>query len=423
MRKILFILAAALLSSAAASAQHLITSQVSERYQLEALGASANMRYVVGMNVATYAGFIWDTQTGKIVEGDGDYAAYDFRCISNQSVAYGSISVEDMVVFQAATISADGRSSIIENEMSAMYACTPDGSIAVGCTLDPDMWWPTACIWQNGVRTALPVPSKAECGIDHDGASALFVNADGSVIAGYLQDGMSSRPAIIWRRQADGSYQPDVISRDIWEPRYGMGKTYLRFEILGISPNGKWLCISAQKEAGDDMPTPEFMVRMNLETGEIIESETPQIEYFNPEKDNCYPTSVADDGTCVGSTKDEIDFQAGVIWRAEEKTPRLLADVFPSITQFAHYDGFQHHPIVISGDAQHIVGYGCPVTFVGGEPDYDFVSYRFDVSGTDGIEVPTANRTQSGEVFNLSGQRVTSNYRGIQIQNGRKVLR
>lgn len=415
---------AALVLGAAVYAQKLTTSEVSDRYQLEALGASHNMRYVTGMNVATFGAFIWDTQTNVISEMSDECAGSDFRCVTDEGRAYGAVSAEDMVTFLAATFDTTGATTLMEQSMSSAYACTPDGSIVVGCMLDEIMWWPTACVWRNGVRTELPVPTKSECGIDHDGASAQYVSADGSVIVGYLQDAMSSRPAILWRRQADGSYVADVISRDVWEPGYGMGKPYLKFEPLGISANGKWLCLAAQKEAGGSMPTPEFMVRMNLETGELFESEAPDIDYFVPEVDNIYPTSIANDGTCVGSTRDEVGFQCGVIWKIGDKKPKTLADEFPEIEELLDYDGFQHHPIAISADGTRIVGFACPVTYDStGAPDYDYVSYYLDFGKDDAIASLHAAPAAAAPCYNLAGQRVSPQHRGIVLQGGRKVLR
>ncbi len=417
-------MAAALMMGAAVYAQNITTSPVSDRYQLEALGASSNMRYVTGMNVARYGAFIWDTENNEVGEIIGDFANCDFRGVTNDGTAFGTISNEDMVTTYSASFDMTGKSKTIESQMSTIYGVTPDGSIAVGCMLDEIMWWPTACIWKDGVRTELPVPSKAECGIDHDGANAQFISADGKVIVGYLQDWVSARPAIVWRQQADGTYAADVISKDIWESAYGQGKKYLRFEPLGLSENGKWLCLSAQKEAGGSMPTPEFMVRMNLETGEIIESETPDFDFFEPTVTNIYPTSIANDGTCIGSTKDEMGNQSGVIWKAGDKAPKLLAEVYPTVSQFEEYDYFQHHPITISADGKKIVGFGCPITVYEDGTDYDFETYLLDTEGTDGIAtLKTMKPSASSRSYTINGQQVLNKKQpGLYIENGKKIL-
>lgn len=423
--KKLYILTAALMMGAAVSAQKIQKSVVSPRYQLEALGVSENMRYVTGLNVATYGAFIWDTQSNTVSEINGAYANCDFRCVSNNGIAFGTISNDDMVTTYSASFNTMGVPKVVESAMSSIYDVTPDGTMAVGCLLDEVMWWPSACFWKDGVRTMLPTPTSEECGIAHDGANAQFVSADGKVIVGYLQDWASSRPAIVWRQQADGQYVADVISKDLWELHYGDGKTYLKFEPLGLSQNGKWLCLVAQKEASGNMPTPEFMVRMNLETGEIFESQKPDILYFEA-VDNIYPVSIANDGTCVGSTRDELGFQRGVIWKSGDKAPKLLADEFPSFKELEDYDGFQHHPIAISADGKKIVGYGCPITVdMYGETDYDFVSYLLDLGTTDGVATIHTAKLTEARSFNLAGQRIDSHasQRGIVIKNGKKVLK
>ena len=247
--------------------------------------------------------------------------------------------------------------------------------------------------------------------------------AKGKTIAGYLQDWHSSRPAIVWHLQEDGSYKADVISRDVWELNYGEGKKYMKFEPLGLSQNGKWLCLAGQKEADGNMPTPEFMIRMNLETGEITESATPDIEYFDVTTDNCYPSSIANDGTCVGSAKDLTGFQRGVIWKADAAAPELLATALPTIDRLQTYDEFLHIPVAISSDANYVAGFGCPVTIDATGSDYHYESYLISMQGTDGIASLQVARHDDTPCYNMQGQRVdASKVRGIITRNGKKVM-
>lgn len=416
-----------LIGAIAGSAQELTTSPVSDWYNLEALGMSANSRYITGLNVSTYCGFMWDTQSNNVIENEGDYANCDFRACTDDGIAVGILGQDDMVTTNAAKFDNTGKISIIDNDLSVAFATTPDGSMIVGALLD-SMWLPTPCLWKNGERIVLPYPSSEECGIANDGANAQYISADGSVIAGYLQDWMSSRPAIIWRRQQDGSYKYDVISKDIWEPRWGSGKPYLKFECLGISADGKWLAIVAQKEAAEEgMPTPEYMVRMNLETGEIFESETPEILYFDPETNNVYPNSIANDGTCVGACMDEMGYTRGVIWKAGETKPKLLADLFPQFSDaFESYDRFMHYPVAITSDANVIGGYGILVTTDAlGETDMNYQSYRLVIDPATGIS--TMNKADiplqhTSSAYTLSGTPAPRSYRGIVVGKGGKRL-
>lgn len=425
MKKQLLLLLAVVIASQI-SAQELVTSPTTDWYNLEALGMSSNGRYITGLNVSTYAGFAWDTQTGLIVQNEGDYANCDFRACTDDGTAVGILGMDDMVTTNAATFDNTGRITILDESMSAAYATTPDGSMIVGALLD-EMWLPTPCLWKNGERIILPYPKPQECGIEHDGANAQYISADGSVIAGYLQDWRSARPAIIWRRQQDGSYQYDVVSKNVWEPSFGGGKPYVKFACLGVSANGKWLAIVAQKESEiENMPTPEFMIRMNLETGEIIESATPSFAYFNPETDYIYPNAIANDGSCTGVCMDEMLYTRGVIWKAGESAPQLLSDAYPQfIDTFGNYDVFMHYPVAISGDANIIGGYGILVTTdEWGDSDMHFQSYKLVVDPATGVaSVKTSNARLSDRIYRLSGTAASYNQRGILISSGRKYLK
>lgn len=401
-------------------------SAVEPQYQLEALGMSANHRYVCGLNVATYRAFCWDTQTGKVTENQGDYANCDFRAVTNNGQCYGVLGMDDMVTTNASLFDKKGVVTTVDEEMSQIFAVTPDGSIAAGCLLDPNLWLPSACIWKDGERIMLPCPTKAECGIENDGANALYISEDGSVVAGYLQDWHSSRPAIVWFRQEDGSYRADVISSDRWELNYGEGKKYMRFQVYGLSPNGEWLCLSGQKEADGGQPTPEFMIRMNLKNGQIIESQLPQFDYFEA-TDNIYPTAISNDGTCVGVVEDGMMFSRAVIWPAGLSAPRLLADYYPEYEQLQEYDCFQHHPVAITADGSHVAGFGIYVTVDDdGETDMMFQSYLLPLGDviSDGLQIIGTGVPASDEaVYSLSGirmQRPTAP--GIYVRGGKKVI-
>lgn len=411
-----------------AQAQSIQLSPIGPAQQYETLGMSANHRYVVGLNVGTYHAFVWDTETNTYTENEGDYANCDFRSITDNGCAYGILGQDDMVTTNAAKFDQEGHVSIIDEAMSQCFAVTPDGSLAVGCLLD-EMWLPTACYWKDGERVILPCPTSEECGFDNDGANAQFVSADGSVIVGYLQDWKSSRPAIIWRRQADGSYAYDVISKDRWEFNYGDGNPYLEFQALCVSPNGKWIGLVAQREGQNDLPTPEFIVRYNVETGELTENGTPQIEYFDAASSGVYPNSIANDGTCIGVAS-EGGYARGIIWPADTESPSLIVSHFADNAEITealeNFDALMHYPISISGDGRYVAGFGTPITFFpDGTADFDFQAYLLSLGDTfASIEelhaTPSAATVRS---YNLQGQLLTPGARGLQIENHRIILK
>lgn len=404
------------------------TSDVNDYIQLEALGMSENHRYITGLNIGTFSSFIWDTVTDEVIMHDGDHLNSDFRAITDDGHAYGILSPDgsdDMMDMHASTFGLDGIAQTIDEEgMTALFDVTPDGSVAVGSILD-EMWLPTPCIWKDGKRVMLPVPSMAECGFEHSGAQAMFVSNDASIIAGYLQDWHSSRPAILWRLQEDGTYKADVISKGKWELFPGQGNEYLRFEALGLSSNGKWLALSIQKETADGGTGTEHMARMNLETGEIQESKAPYIYEYNAEEQNYYPSAISDDGTCVGSFVNFDGRRQGMIWFGNEKEPRFMADVFPQFEQMENYDFYINCPVSISADGNYIAGYGCPIVYDEDGADYYFESYLININGEDTkikvMQIPT-DKMRKG-IYNIAGQRVNTNTKGIIIKDGKKILK
>lgn len=410
-----------------AQAQSIQLSPIGPAQQYETLGMSANHRYIVGLNVGTYRAFVWDTETNTFIENEGDYANCDFRAITDDGCAYGILGQDDMVTTNAAKLDQEGHVTIIDEAMSQCFAVTPDGSLAVGCLLD-EMWLPTACYWKDGERVILPCPTAEECGFDNDGANAQFVSADGSVIVGYLQDWKSSRPGIIWRLQADGSYAYDVISKDRWELTYGEGNDYLEFSPLCVSPNGKWVGLAAQREGKNDMPTPEFIVRYNTETGELFESGEANIPYFDSKTGGIYPNSIANDGTCVAVASQ--DGKRGAIWPADAEGPSLIANYFADNAEITedleNFDALMHYPISISGDGRYIAGFGTPITFFpDGSADYDFVAYLLD-AGDSFTSIEELRATPSAATvrsYNLQGQLLAPGVRGLQIENHRIILK
>lgn len=357
------------------------------------LGMSSDGRYVTGLNTATYCGFVWDTRTNSIVECPNEYANCDFRSVTNTGCAYGILGSDDMVTTYAAWFDNTGEVSYLDDAMSQCFDVTPDGKIAVGCLLDDIMWWPTACYWENGKRTELPVPTAEECGFEHDGANAVFVSNDGSVIAGYLLDAISSRPAIVWHRQEDGTYQYDVVCKDYWEVKENMGKPYVEFQCLALSGNGEWIALAVRPESVAGVPQTETVARFNLKSHVLEVSELPVADA--DEGDSSYPSGIANNGTLVGTAVASDSRRRGLVWYSDAPCATTLLEAFPTIEVFDEYDFFMHSAVSISDDAHYIGGYACPVDGM----DYNFESYVLNVDGIDAIEELNVNTTNSSRYF------------------------
>ena len=52
-----------------------------------------------------------------------------------------------------------------------------------------------------------------------------------------------------------------------------------------------------------------------------------------------------------------------------------------------------------------------------------FFGYVFTPGGSDGISTVKATQAENGAIYNLAGQKVAEGYKGVVIQNGRKVVK
>lgn len=395
-------------------AQVFNATPVNEGSMYEALGMSANHRYVVGLNVATYKAFVWDTDDNSFLQNEGDYANTDFRHVTDDGRAFGILGEDDMVTTNAAYFDTDGKVHLLDKDMSACYDVTPDGSIAVGCLLD-ELWTPTACIWVDGKRVMLPCPTNRQTSIVNYGANAMFISGDGSVIAGYLQDNLSSRPMIIWRRAEDGTYKFDVVSEKYWEETDGEGKPFRKFECLGLSQNGEWACLAVQHEGNEGMTTPESLARLNLVTGVLEEAKYPSDKFS--ETDSSFPSGVANNGTVIGSLlHDEMGYK-GIVWKSGDENAEYISDVFPQFDKLKEYENFIHMAVAISPDAKYIAGFGCSA-------DYEFQSYMINARTPLDIDHVFENSDiQPKRRYNLYGQPVGAGAKGLIIEGNKLIIK
>lgn len=178
------------------------------------LAISPNGQYICGSSYS-HQGFVYDmsTKTTKLSSdwgrgGVSDQGANEFLAVSNTGVAVG-FDVPGAVAadFNGSAITLEGLfgDNIIANDITA------DGSLIVGFMATFYEYKP--CIWTpDGKATYLPVPSNVSMESQYDlekvyGIRATRVSNDGSIILGYIEERMHSRPMVYWKRQADGSYQ------------------------------------------------------------------------------------------------------------------------------------------------------------------------------------------------------------------------
>ena len=145
--------------------------------------------------------FVYDLETGDYaVKPENDEYGADIREVNNDGVATG-------YNLQACLFSIDGTVDYIEDEdgiITQARDASDDLSVVVGCTYRAEDYNTTACVWKDGVKTNLPIPTDEELGFEINGSGAYYTNSDGSVIAGYVVDNYSTNTLLIWRLEEGG---------------------------------------------------------------------------------------------------------------------------------------------------------------------------------------------------------------------------
>lgn len=366
------------------------------------LDISSNGRYICG---TTSMGnmFIADVTTGqsRIIEGENIEA----RGVSDDGQAVGYAS--GLYTASAVVFGLEGEPAYLESDGVICTAedITPDGSLIVGSVSDDRS---QAVIWSDGVRTMLPEPTDKWLGFSNLGTVAKYASADGSVIAGYINDEYDTKPATVWVQNRDGSYSSFPICRQFYEPAWG-DKPYMVFMPTGMSPNGRYIAVSLIA-MGSYSYTPG---RYDLET-EMLEV------YSGTNIRDIQTTGIADDGTLIGYVNGASAMygRKGIIWKTGD-VPQYLSDVYPK-SHFADLelsDKTSNSPTQISPDGRYILGYGST------DASSDVITYVFDTqeysddyvpSGVSRVETD-AEKAAVESVYSLDGKRIHDPLPGINI--------
>lgn len=401
-----------------------VMTPVSVTEQIMGEGASPNLKYVVGTNYATYCPCVWNVETGTVT--DYDYEEGAFHAANNSGMAVGDDGDYALAILADGTplglyyelgeiVHEDWGDRSTGDAGSSAWAVSEDGKVIAGYYFDA-AYTTTPCLWNdNGERFDLPVPTSEECGFEVSGAEARYMTPDASVIAGFVIDNMSMWPAVIWRRQADGSYKCDPVCKDYFEEDYGLGKPYMNFSPAGLSEDGKWLSLSVMDEyEGFDAPTAKI-ARLNLETMQLEVLTMPEPLTAQ----SLEASAIANDGTMLANTLTEgLVGRQGYLWPAgAASVPVSIDDVLMKVKGAPELMG--NTPAFISADAKRVMGFG----FNG---DADIFSYVFDYNQfATAIEtlVPAQAPVTLG-TYNLQGVRVVnSNAPGLYLEQGKKVLK
>lgn len=405
-----------------------VTTPITESIQILAEKASPNGKFAVGINYASYAPAIWNTEEKTIFDFP-EYERSTFHAVSNSGIAVGGLSLgtEDNLRPCYATWNGTIEQLDSKNNIGEAYDISENG-IIVGyyyrniLVKEETKMVTTACYWKDGVLYTLPNPTKEQCGIAIDGAEARYVSSDGSVILGFVIDNYATWPAVIWRLNSEtGEYVCDPIFAKYWEEEYGTGKPYMVFTPGGISSNGEWLSITAETSIDEStltaLPT-SCAIKLNLNTNTLVQLDDVKGMSISA-------LGIADNGAMVA-----IGSPAGVTPSLANRTAYVypynstkaltIQESIGSDKSFGQVSG--NTPASITSDGKKIMGFGITAK-------RDFFSYLVnlskEVAAIDNIYA--GNKTidcRNNRVYNISGQQVGNvKTHGIYIINGKKVVK
>lgn len=385
-------------------------------YQPCVQAVSPNHRYVAGpaYNIETgaYGMFVYDIETDNYaVEAALDDYGADIREVNNDGVATGYNE-------QACFFNINGTVDYFyaEEEMSTIARdASDDLSVAVGCYYLTTGYLTTACVWKDGKRMDLPVPTDEELGFETNGSSAYYTNSDGSVIVGYVVDNFSTNPLIVWRLQDDGTYVCDPVCTRYFSPDGDVeGRPYMVFAPQGLSRNGRYVSLGLAVSDPDIMITEQYLGRLDLESGDL---ETYRADGSGEFEQNTefVPTQVADNGTVIGYTSmgwGPMSQRNAIIWQ-KGKTPTKLATLLPDITEIAAYDNVgMNTAIDITPDGRYIAGFAM-------DENYAYNGYVIDIgseaAGVKAVKVADGEAAVEVARYGINGTRLAAPVKGVNI--------
>lgn len=255
---------------------------------------SDNGRWVIGVS-GIESSYMWNTMTKEYEYFAGDETiSFNLYDITDEGMAVGSHN-------EFPATHKNGEWTNMESpdkwRYSSIMSVTPDGSRMAG-------WgnkngYKSACAWIDGTPFELKMPALDPEGKLPQSVSAEKISADGTVIIGFSRNDMGRYgTGVIWRNFGEdpSTAQPEVIFEDSIK-----AQKWLFYNIMDISPNGKWIagiCAVLKQVEGEEpgvMDGIVYLYRYNLETEkmEIIED----VEDIDPGMGDGGVTCVDDLGT------------------------------------------------------------------------------------------------------------------------------
>ena len=377
---------------------------------------SANGQYVGG-STFMQALFMseWEQQnTFVAIEGSKfDNMGAEIRSITNDGLGVGfddngalTVNFANQEITYLTKVSKDLISDAVCDGVSA------DGSIAVGY-IYPKGGAATAAYWENGTPNILPLPTPEEIGFYYEGSRALLISDDAQTIVGFVVDKLSTKPMVIWHRQADGSYVCDPVCKNYFCLPTELNNEFIRFTPKSLSHNGK-------------------LVLMQVSYTTAEEWDNVHLAYYDIEKDelNISPVSIptasfidsmlhsiSDNGTSVGYFETEEGRKSFIMY-ASDMQPRLLSEEYPLPAFELFTENGENAVSGISADGRYISGMGTDYSTAFNT--YYFVGYVLDrgvedeESGVEAIDTDNAIN-EITEIYTIDGIKVSEPVKGINI--------
>ena len=367
MKKILLSVAL-LAATCGASAQKLSYIPYEDNALMMGITISANGRYVAGGDTEG-RGFIYDTQTKQIKYFESpnlgtDQATSDdmasIRSVTNDGVGYGDIYGKS-TKFDFAT----GTTTVLFDQSaesnSLVHYASSDGKVSCGVTYDSKTFIQAPYVMVDGVMQALPEVSDEWAGYVVNGGIAYGGNEDGSVLWGAVCDNFSSYPLVYWVRNRDGkTYSANLLSKRFVDTTFENdgAQPYDIFTGAAMSANGKWLAVNYHTKivSRDQVDEGNRVARFDLEADTLQLLSCPDanaaISY--------YATGISNEGTVVGFVEEQAsNARKAAMCPAGTNEMKLLADLYPAVTEFATMDGKNLNEVTaITPDGRYLQGFG-----------------------------------------------------------------
>ncbi len=392
----------------------------SQMNQLYGAAISADGKYVCGA-VNFDGAFVANAFTGEVkcVFPEVDESGTELRSVSLDGVAIGWSLEGYTYSYDTDQISflegPEGTRGILGESISN------DGSLLVGSIQASST---EAAYSKDGIEwTKLPRPTDEEIlqlfKSVPPASAAKKVSGDGKVILGFIGD---FGVPCVWTLNEDGEYEVDLFPlkflklkeedlNDDAKPLSGLSAHF-----LSLSNNGRYAAMLGlvPKDGNDYMKVP--IVYDTQEKSLIVYSEYQDIDESN---EGLYPSSIANDGTFVGTIgMPRLESRGSFIMRAGQTQADMFINIFPEFDErYGTSDilGF-NVPTGLSADARYIVGY----TFYSDDynnldtPAYNetYIIDRGETTAVDQI-APASEATKA--IYSIDGRCLREMTKGINI--------